>query len=191
MKTKEYLVQVAKENFVAFGSKHITMDELAILLGISKKTIYTYFSTKEDLVVESIKKLVCEFNADIAPILSSDKEALDKIIAVYEVAFDYISKFKPSFVFGLKKYYPEAYNTYKRATEKIVFTEVFLLLEEAKKKGRIRGNVNLILFSKLYLYELENRLFNTDRLFETYSKEELLEYMIINNLNSITVVKDN
>ncbi|MGB1268697.1 MAG: TetR/AcrR family transcriptional regulator [Flavobacteriaceae bacterium] len=190
MKTKEYLIQVAKENFVTFGSKHITMDELALLLGISKKTIYTHFSSKEALVIESIKKLVSEFNADIAPILSSDKEALDKIIAIYEVVFDYISKFKPSFVFGLKKYYPEAYSVYKKSTEKIVFTEVLVLLEEAKNKGRIHKNANLILFSKLYLYGLENRLFNADSLFETYSKEELLEYMIINNLNSITTVKD-
>ena len=98
MNNREKLINVAKEKFIAFGSKHTTMDEIAELLGISKKTIYACFSSKEELIIESIKELINEFKIDIEPILKSDKSALNKIIEIYEVIFKYVIKFKPSFI---------------------------------------------------------------------------------------------
>ncbi len=185
MNNREKLINVAKEKFIAFGSRHITMDEIAELLGISKKTIYTYFTSKEELIIESIKQLVVDFKTDITPLLDSDVSPLTKVIAIYEVVFDYVVKFKPSFIFGLKKYYSKAYETYKNLTKNVVATDVMNLLEEAKKQGEIRLDVDLELFSKLYLTGLENRLFDADNLFEEYPKEVLLQYMIVNNLNAL------
>lgn len=182
---REKLINVAKEKFIAFGSKHTTMDEIAELLGISKKTIYTHFSSKEELIIESIKALINEFKINVIPILNSNESALNKIKAIYEVVFKYLLKFKPSFIFGLKKYYPKAYHEYKKYTVDFVRKDIIGLLEQAKKHKEIRADVDLELFSKLYLVDLEKRLFDTGNLFDYYSKEILLEYMIINNLNSI------
>lgn len=189
MSNRAKLIKVAKEKFIAFGSKHTTMDEIAELLGISKKTIYACFSSKEELIIESIRELINEFKIDIEPILKSDKSALNKVIEIYEVVFKYVVKFKPSFIFGLKKYYPNAYNAYKEITKDVVSTDVMNLLKEAKEQGEIRPDVDLELFSKLYLSGLESRLFDSDNLFGNYSKEVLLEYMIVNNLNSLKPTK--
>ncbi|RSC92513.1 TetR/AcrR family transcriptional regulator [Tenacibaculum singaporense] len=189
MGNRSKLIKVAKEKFIAFGSKHTTMDEIAELLGISKKTIYACFSSKEELIIESIKELINEFKIDTEPILKSDKTALNKVIEIYKVIFKYVEKFKPSFIFGLKKYYPNAYDAYKEITTDVVSTDIMNLLEEAKEQGEIRPDVDLELFSKLYLSGLESRLFEADNLFDNYSKEVLLEYMIINNLNSLKPAK--
>ncbi|MEY8862934.1 TetR/AcrR family transcriptional regulator [Tenacibaculum singaporense] len=189
MGNRSKLIKVAKEKFIAFGSKHTTMDEIAELLGISKKTIYACFSSKEELIIESIKELINEFKIDTEPILKSDKTALNKVIEIYKVIFKYVEKFKPSFIFGLKKYYPNAYDAYKEITTDVVSTDIMNLLEEAKEQGEIRPDVDLKLFSKLYLSGLESRLFEADNLFDNYSKEILLEYMIINNLNSLKPAK--
>ncbi len=185
MSNRKKLIDVAKEKFIAFGSKHTTMDEIAELLGISKKTIYTCFSSKEELIIESIKALINEFKIDVEPILNSNESALGKVIAIYEVIFKYVVKFKPSFIFGLRKYYPNAYDAYKEITIDVVSTDITRLLEEAKVNGEIRPDVNIELFSKLYLSDLERRLFDADNLFDNYPKEVLLEYMIVNNLNSL------
>ncbi|WP_428741327.1 TetR/AcrR family transcriptional regulator [Tenacibaculum sp.] len=189
MSNRKKLIEVAKEKFIMFGSKHTTMDEIAELLGISKKTIYACFSSKEELIIESIKQLINEFKIDVAPIFNSDKTPLNKVIAIYEVIFVYVAKFKPSFIFGLKKYYPNAFDAYKMETENIVSNDIMMLLNEAKEKGEIRADVDLELFSKLYLNGLESRLFDADNLFDTYPKEVLLEYMIVNNLNSLKPIK--
>lgn len=185
MNKKKQLIEVAKEKFLAFGSKHITMDELAALLGISKKTIYGHFSSKEELVVESINQLIKEFKNDMQPVIDSDIRPLKKIIAIYDIVFNYILKFKPSFVFGLQKYYPEAYKTYKDFTGEFVSTTIFELLKEAQHHLEIRKDIHIELFSQLYFQDLEKRLYSTDNLLDNYSKEILLEYMITNNLKGI------
>ena len=76
-------------------------------------------------------------------------------------------------------------SAYKEITKDVVSTDILKLLEEAKSNGEIRPDVDLELFSKLYLSDLERRLFDADNLFDDYPKEVLLEYMIVNNLNSL------
>ena len=40
------IIANAAEHFLTKGFKSVTMDDLASSLGMSKKTIYTYFKTK-------------------------------------------------------------------------------------------------------------------------------------------------
>lgn len=182
---EKQIVEAAKAKFVRFGSKHITMDELAAMLGMSKKTIYKYFDSKEELVVASINLLIKEFKKDVQPIINSEKTPLEKIVIIYDVVFDYVLKFKPSFVFGLQKYYPEAHTTYKSFTRSFVDETIVGLLKNAQQDSDIRDDINVGLFTQLHFRDLEKRLYGTDNLFDNLSKETLLEYMITNSLKGI------
>ncbi len=182
---KKAILEQAKEKFVQFGSKHITMDELATLLGMSKKTIYKYYGSKEELVTASVDLLIEEFKKDVKPIIGSVEAPLKKIVAIYDVVFDYLLRFKPSFVFGLQKYYAEAYATYKNFTGRFVDETVVEFLKEAQKNSEIRSDVNIELFAQLYFKDLGKRLYSTENLFEKYSKETLLQYTVTNNLRGI------
>ena len=50
MEMKDRIQQKANDLFRRYGVKSITMDEIAAQLGVSKKTIYQYFSDKDELV---------------------------------------------------------------------------------------------------------------------------------------------
>ena len=45
-----YILEQVVRLYHRYGIKSVTMDEVAKQLGISKKTIYDFFSDKEDLV---------------------------------------------------------------------------------------------------------------------------------------------
>ena len=47
-----------------YGIKSITMDEIATSLGISKKTIYQFFTDKDDLVFAVIGQEITENEAN-------------------------------------------------------------------------------------------------------------------------------
>ena len=47
---KEKIVHNAAEMFLNFGFKCVTMDDIAVNTGISKKTIYAHFNNKLELV---------------------------------------------------------------------------------------------------------------------------------------------
>lgn len=61
MDKKEQVINVARELFHKFGFKRVSMDEIAKYSGVTKKTIYTYFNSKEELlkyfIEEELKKM--------------------------------------------------------------------------------------------------------------------------------------
>lgn len=187
MTSKQDVLKCSVTNFTKFGSKRFTMDELANELGISKKTIYKYFKSKEDLVVDSVIFLIEDFKDDIKTIIDSQNEPITSIILIYKKAFEHLKHFKPSFIFGLKKYYPKANTIFDDFRDSFTKTTIYNLLYEAKKLGIIKQEINLNLFCELYFKRFEEIAFKTNNLFETYNNKELLNHLIIYNLRGITI----
>lgn len=187
MITKQELLECSVVNFTTFGSKRFTMDELAQTLGISKKTIYKYYSSKEDLVAASVTLLIENFNAHVEAIIVQQEDPLISIIEIYKKGFEYLKHFKPSFIFGLKKYYPKANIIFDDFRQTIVNTTIYGLLEHAQQSKLIIKEVNLTLFCELYFNRFEEIAFKNNKLFETYSNEALLNHFVIYNLKGIAV----
>ena len=78
MTKKEEVINSARELFVTYGYKKVSMDEIARKSGVTKKTIYTYFKDKNDLIkfflyeeIEKMKKIVEKIEKKKLP--ASDK----------------------------------------------------------------------------------------------------------------------
>ena len=48
--TKERITEKAHELFMRYGVRSVSMDDIAAQLGMSKKTLYQYYTDKEELV---------------------------------------------------------------------------------------------------------------------------------------------
>ena len=81
---QDRILNKARELMFQTGVKHVTMDDLATQLGISKKTIYQFFKDKDALVSS-----VVEFElANHALICNQSMEAADN--AVHELSLIHI-----------------------------------------------------------------------------------------------------
>ena len=185
MASRQEVLECSVVNFTTFGSKRFTMDELAAHLGISKKTIYKHFSSKEDLVIASIQYLIDEYNQTLENLIKNEEDPISCIILMYEKAFEKLKYFKPSFIFGLRKYYPAANKIFDDFRDYFVKVKVFNLLESAQQKGYLVHDVNLELFCDLYFKRFEEIAFTNNNLFEIYSNKELLNHFIIYSLRGI------
>ncbi len=54
---REDIVEAAKRAFRAFGVQGTSMDKLAEMAEVSKRTVYNHFATKEDLVLHLLREL--------------------------------------------------------------------------------------------------------------------------------------
>ncbi|UKM65729.1 TetR/AcrR family transcriptional regulator [Flavobacteriaceae bacterium GSB9] len=183
---KEQIIAFAAEKFTQFGSKRFTVDELAALLGVSKKTIYKYFSSKEDLVTASIQYLIDEYNQTLELLVEPENDAITCIILMYKEAFERLKYFKPSFIFGLKKYYPAANKVFDDFRNNFVKVRVFNLLKTAQENRVLVDDVNLKLFCDLFFNRFEEIAFMHNNLFEVYSNKVLLNHFIVYSLRGIT-----
>lgn len=184
---REELLQCSITKFTKFGSKRFTLDDLAKTLGISKKTIYKFFHNKEELVAESVLFLINNYKKDIAHIIEeTEKDPVLCVILIYKKGFEYLKYFKPSFLFGIKKYYPKADAVFNNFKSKLVNDTVFHLLKAATEKKQIKPQVNLRLICDLYFLRFDDIVFKTNTFFELYTEEELLNHFIVYNLRGIT-----
>ena len=58
---KVKILHKAEEMFLQFGFSRVTMEEIAMELGMSKKTLYRFFPGKEQLLKEMINGMKCKF----------------------------------------------------------------------------------------------------------------------------------
>ena len=55
MEQKEHVLRIAMHEFIHHGIKQAKMDDVAKMLGMSKRTLYEIFQDKEDLLLEGVK----------------------------------------------------------------------------------------------------------------------------------------
>ncbi|SDS51383.1 transcriptional regulator, TetR family [Polaribacter sp. KT25b] len=179
---KQQLLECSITNFIKFGSKRFSMNELASELGISKKTIYKHFKTKDELVSKGVRLLIDKYLHEVDKIKKNSEDPLQKIILIQETSFQYLNYLKPSFLFGIKKYYSNADDVFTNFKDNFIKSNLQPLLEEAIEKEYLRKNLNSDLFCDLYFTRVQNLIFDPKNLFEIYSEKVVFEHLIVNSL---------
>lgn len=182
--TKEDLLLQSLTYFKKFGSKNVTMDDLASELAISKKTIYKYFSSKEELISECVDYLWIHFEQQTEEISKMKIDPLAKIILLYELGLQELRKTDSQFLYSLKRYYHQSMKKYDCFRTKLIFETLLGFLSEAKENGIIRSEVNLSLFCELNLLDFDEKLYHF-KLFERFENDEILDQLIKNRLRGI------
>ena len=80
IETRELLIKVARKLFAKEGIGNITMNDIAKAANKSRRTVYTYFQSKEELLEASIEMEVKKISAAVTKVAMSDLPADKKII---------------------------------------------------------------------------------------------------------------
>lgn len=107
---KDKILDKATEMFLNLGFKSVTMDDIALELGISKKTIYQHFNTKTALVEAAVFYLFESISSGINFIREATDNPIEELFQIKKFVSDYLKDEKSSPQFQLKKYYPKTYN---------------------------------------------------------------------------------
>ena len=80
IETRELLIKVARRLFSKQGIGNITMNDIAKAANKSRRTVYTYFQSKEELLEASIEMEVKKISAAVTKVAISNLPADKKII---------------------------------------------------------------------------------------------------------------
>ena len=152
---QDRILNKARELMFQTGVKHVTMDDLANQLGISKKTIYQYFKDKDALVSS-----VVEFElANHALLCNQSTQAADnavhEIFLLMSVIQEMFNRMNPLALFEIEKYYPLAFEKIKNHKDDYIFSMISANLEKGISEGLYRKDVDVTILSK---YRLETSL---------------------------------
>lgn len=80
IETREQIIKVARKLFSKQGIGNITMNDIAKAANKSRRTVYTYFQSKEELLEASIEMEVRKISAAVTKVATSGLPADKKII---------------------------------------------------------------------------------------------------------------
>ena len=179
---KETIINKATSLFLTLGFKSVTMDDIANDLGMSKKTIYTYFDNKTSLVEAGTTHLFKKITDGIKDIKT---KSLDPITELHDIKIFLMNSLKgekTSPYHQLQKYYPSIHKDLKIKKFDFVLESTKKSLQKGVTQGLFRKKINLELISRLYFNGITGiknpeifpiELFNPGLLMENYSEYHL------------------
>ena len=135
MENLNKIIEQSENKFFRYGFYKTTMDEIAYELRISKKTIYKFFSSKDDLVSAIAMNFMNEMKSKIIPALNSDKNAIEKLgelIKVLTIASEKISSERME---EIKRYYPTLWDKIDHFRTEMMFGNITKVINQGKEEG--------------------------------------------------------
>ncbi len=180
-KDKDIIRKVA-QLYKRYGIKSITMDDVARELGISKKTLYEYFSDKLNLVNAVIEQEVIFNDLRLQKRKSNSGNALQELFQIFHFHLQMLKEYNPVLEFDLKKYYPDIFSKLKRIKRAKIWETTLNNLIKGKREGFYRKELNEEIITKLNVLRIESLsesdLFNQEEIYShEFSKEMFLYHL--------------
>lgn len=135
---KERIIDSTWRQILKYGVKRFTVQDIATDLGISKKTIYTHFDSKEAIVAALCENLAAADRASHMEAMESQAGFLEKLDLLINA--HYHRQMPLSFLAELNRYYPEIFARYMNSNiPQSIYRE---LIDQGIKEGYIRSDVH-------------------------------------------------
>ena len=113
MEVKDRIIQKATDLFMRYGIRSITMDEIASQLGISKKTIYQFFTDKDQMVEAVVELEVSENELKCEHCQVVAENAVQEIFIIMEMSEELLSAMNPLIMYDLEKHHVKAFKKFR------------------------------------------------------------------------------
>lgn len=148
------IIDKAQLLFYKYGIKSITMDFIASELGMSKRTLYENFKSKDLLVLACAEKTQCEQEQAMREIFGSKANTIEKLVQCYNMVIHHLSKVSRSFQLDVEKLYSKPSEEYEKHRDKqTAFIQE--ILNTGIEEGLIRSDLNVEIATVLHNSQME------------------------------------
>ena len=164
---KEDITQKALTYFLQYGFKTFTMDDLANSLGISKKTLYEQFASKNDLVEATLDYALEMSCHQVDKFVSGKGSVIENVFRSQREVQNLFNFNSSKPIWELKKYFPKPYE--RMDMEFIKSDALFIdkLLEKGWEEGLFREDINVSFYKVFYTNVQRMRTFS-----DTFDEKE-------------------
>ena len=151
MEARERILAKAHELFNRFGIRSVTMDDIALKTGMSKKTIYQSFANKDELVEAVLKGhltknlSLCEMNKQRA------ENALHEVILNIDTIQELMGEMNPNIFSDLEKFHHATFLILYQHKNTFLYKTIKENLEWGVRDELYRDDISIDVLTKLRL----------------------------------------
>ncbi len=153
---RQRIVEVARKQFFEHGFSGVTMDEIASLLTMSKKTVYEHFATKDRLLDAVLEHQVTTAMRRYAEIKSSPVEYVDKLYNILCLVGRSYSQMGKRFQDDLRRHRPDLWHYLKDIRRLTVFADFLRFVDEGIARGFVRDDIHRDVALFVYISALQS-----------------------------------
>ena len=152
---KVHIIRTAGELFFRLGIRSVSIDDICRELGMSKKTFYVYFASKDELIEQMLQANINYMEGKMKELLDlNDFRHLVKTFMKHQEAEKNDVRRVPQLVYDLKKYYPRQFANFQVKCFETQKNYLQKYLELGVSEGLVRANLNVeltaVLFAKIH-----------------------------------------
>jgi len=185
---KENILDKVFEMYNRYGIKSVTMDDVAGMLGMSKKTLYQYVTDKKDLVEKVIERIIEEKDCQQKKVYGKSLNAIEEIFELAQIMNDHVKNYNPTMEYDLKKYYPELHQKISNARREKMYESVSENLNKGIESGIYRDQMDVDIITKIFVSRVElsfdNPLFQPEEITSAKVFKEMMTYHLHGICNS-------
>lgn len=150
--TAQRIVTAARGHFFAHGFRSVTMDELAEVLGMSKKTLYASYASKTDLVQAVLFDKFQSVESDLDAVMERCRgdvlAALHQLLACMQ---RHTEEIQPAFVRDMRRDTPALFKLVEDRRRRLIQRFFGRIFTEGRKAGFIRKDISSELIIEILL----------------------------------------
>ena len=155
---RENILQVAIERMQQVGIRSVSVDDICHELGMSKKTFYVHFPSKDDLVQAILHKHEQKVAHELDSALS--KRTITQVIVEWAKIAKSANKNDlktPPMMYDLEKYYPQLFAVHKKVMRQTAEKILVQFLGKGVGEGIFRAEIDVDVVAMMFL-DMQYRL---------------------------------
>ncbi len=179
---KERILKGAEELFMRYGVRSVSMDDIARHLSISKKTIYQYFTDKDEVVTLVAIQHLAHEQKEFDEVFINSKNSIDEMVGLSHCLRANLKRINPSLLFDLQKYHPKAWAAWLSFKWDYMRMSIKRSIARGISEGYFRPEINADILATSRLEQVEmgfrDDLFPSDQFDFMEVQIQLLEVFI-------------
>ena len=137
------ILKTSGELFFKFGIRSVSIDDICNELHISKKTFYTVFKQKDELIVELLDAMRQKKEKDYQLVLTPSVNVLDLLMQSFKTLRQHSMEKHLAFGFDLEKFYPELWHERQVMLKEMDLKYMAQMLRTGIEQGMYREDLNI------------------------------------------------
>lgn len=152
---RNHIIKTAGELFFRLGIRSVSIDDICHELGMSKKTFYVYFASKDELIEQMLQANLAYIDGKMEELLLvKDFRQIVKLFLKRQETEKNDVRRVPQLVYDLKKYYPRQFAQFQQQSFELHQRYIEQYLQLGIEPGLVRANLNIkitaLIFARIH-----------------------------------------
>lgn len=182
MDQKERILHKAHELFNRYGIRSVSMDDIATQVGMSKKTVYQYYTQKDELVDEVFHLIIDNNKRDCVEAKKSAENAVHEVFLAFDKVQEMFANMNPAVLFDMQKYHPLVFTKFLDFKNGFLYEMIKSNLELGVKQELYRSEIDIDVLTRYrigsVMLAFDSDVFPSNRTQLLHIEQQLLEHFL-------------